>query len=206
MKKFLRLVVAVASLTLGASAGSAATLGLSQAAAPMITSTGTFFSLPGVIANFQGFGGTSTPPAEASNLQVALNGLLGTDATATGFALNVGPGTPPIPFLSATLSDFGFEFSDSGSDRLEFLLTSVGGTQSAAFGGALLAFVDGEFGSEASFFANGTFGVPIDAQITIAPVPLPGSIVALATAVFGAAGFLRFGAPRCVAYSRRNCL
>jgi len=178
MKKFLALGVAAAWL-ISASPGLAASLGLETKPAPILTVDGDFTSLPGIFAAFDGTGGTSSGPAAATDLFVGFSGSFDNFGNAGAFTLNAGPGLfNPTPFLAATSSDFGFVFSDTGADTLEFLLQSVTGNQAGAYGTNLLATLTGEFGTEASFFASGTGFGSVTATLTVAPVspiPLPAS-------------------------------
>lgn len=135
--------------------GATATLDLNTKPAPVLTVSGSFTSVPGIFALCNGAGGVSTNPAAATNLTVSFSGGIGSDGVARPFTPNAGPGSSPTPLLFGTLEDFGFVFSDSGTDTLEFLLGSVGGARAGPYGSQLLATLEGEFGTELDFFAGG---------------------------------------------------
>ncbi|WP_299682679.1 hypothetical protein [uncultured Roseobacter sp.] len=191
MKKTTSLAI-IATWLLSAGVGLTATLGLDTKPAPVVTVSGTFTSVPGAFSFFNGAGGVSTDPAAGSGLIASLSGIIGTDRTADTFALNIGPGISPVPFLSGLSSDFGYVFSDTGPDTLEFLIGSVGGTEAGSFGNSLLATLEGEFGTADTFFAFGTGFQPVSATLTVAPVasvapiPLPatGGVLFAATLSF----------------------
>ena len=166
-------LLAMAFLLLFADSVRAATLGLTVEGDPEITASGTALNLPFVLDfAFTASGGNSTAPAPAGSLEVGFG------------ALNVGSASTGL-FLSGDLVDSGFVIDAAGEDSIELLYSIVGGSASANFGPQALAVVRGEFGSSISdLFATG-FSTQATVSINpiTTPVPVPGSLPLLATAV-----------------------
>ena len=179
-------LLAMAFLLLFADSVRAATLGLTVEGDPEITASGTALNLPFVLDfAFTASGGNSTAPAPARSLEVALTAAFQIDGNSIGFgALNVGSASTGL-FLSGDLVDSGFVIDAAGEDSIELLYSIVGGSASANFGPQALAVVRGEFGSSISdLFATG-FSTQATVSINpiTTPVPVPGSLPLLATAV-----------------------
>lgn len=202
----MKIVVAAALFgaltTMSAGAASAASLGLTAAAAPVISGQGEALNDPfDPITNPIGFG---------FGLFGAIGGATSTMPTATGLTVNANADFDFVngalfvtdalgsKFLSGDLIDVGFTTSNEEfTDTIELLFGNLDGSAAGSFGMQVLLTLFGEFGMEGDDpITNGfaSFDDPAFVSFSIAPVaaiPLPASAPLLLTALVGAGFFAR---------------
>jgi hypothetical protein len=89
-------------------------------------------------------------------------------------------------FLSGDLTKVGFQVNPAGADKLELLFGKLDGDAAGAFQPLALMSLVGEFGDDPLGAGFGSFGHPVDVQVSLlSAIPLPASLLMLLSGIGG---------------------